>query len=205
MEGMPGRILHISKDNAYVDKVLFSQETYAIGMSRTAPTHLFRGTIEYAIDYSKPLQPGDPDPTLGGNGSWTMVRNWSVGAEGAHGSEPAKYSTLGPHTGILYAERLSNGRFYGHIRDAKSRSVREVEFPESGTAPIRFTEWKSDHEIPMQTDGSLLKFSTSGSVPRKKITIQRSELTGLMVLAIRFVKPTPRLRVLIMTRLWSQG
>jgi hypothetical protein len=177
--GNAGRILHISAKNSYVNQILFSQVTYTVGISQTMPTRLFRGPIEYAIDYSEPLQPGDPDPTLGGNGAWKMVRNWAVGAEGAHGSIHANYSTFGVQTGVLYAEKLGNGRIYGHMLSAKSGTVSEVEFPNSGTTPVRFTGWKSTFDVtPMQVDGSLLKLTTTGKAPNRTITIQRAALNG---------------------------
>lgn len=177
--GNAGRILHVSATNSYIDQILFSQETYTVGVSQTVPTRLFRGTIEYEIDYNKPLQPGDPDPALGGDGSWKMVRNWAVGAEGARGSSPANYSAFSVETGILYAEKLSNGRTYGHVLDAKGDTVSEVEFPDSGMTPMRFTGWKSIFDVtPLQVDGSLLKMTTTGTTPNRVITIQRAPLIG---------------------------
>ena len=177
--GNAGRILHISATNSYIDQILFSQETYTVGISQTMPTRLFRGSIEYAIDYSQPLQPGDPDPVLGGDGSWRMVANWAVGAAGAHGSSPANYNAFSVQTGILYAEKLSNGRTYGHILNAKGDAVSEIEFPDSGTTPVRFTGWKSTFDVtPMQVDGSLLKMTTTGAAPNRTITIQRAPLIG---------------------------
>lgn len=179
--GNAGRILHISPSNQYIGRILFSQETYALGVSRTRPSRLFRGMIEYKVDYSKQLRPGDPDPKFGGNGSWEMVRNWAVGAEGANGSEPAAYDTFAPQSGILYVERLGNGRDYGHVRDPKSNLVREAEFPASGDAPIRFTGWSSPVEIPMQIDGSLIKTSIEVKEASKAILLEKSQLTGFSI------------------------
>jgi hypothetical protein len=176
--GNLGRILHISHSNVYVDRILFSQETYALAVSQTVPTRLFRGLIEYKIDYNKPLMPGDPDPNLGGNGAWEMVKNWAVGAEGAHGSAPAEYSKLSPKSGVLYVEKLSNGRTYGQLRSYGSSLVSEVEFPADGHTPLRFTGWKSNENLPMQLNGDLLKFVMTR--PRAKDTLSTKNTLSIL-------------------------
>jgi hypothetical protein len=174
--GNLGRILHISRSNVYIDRILFSQETYALAVSQSVPTRLFRGLIEYKIDYSKPLMPGDPDPNLGGNGAWEMIKNWAVGAEGAHGSAPAEYSKLSAKSGVLYVEKLRNGATYGQLRAYGSKLVSEVEFPADGHTPLRFTDWKSNENLPMQQSGDLLKFVTTRSLTKSTLSILRSSL-----------------------------
>jgi hypothetical protein len=176
--GNAARILHVSANNIYKDQILFGQEQYSVGTSRTSPTRVFRYSIEYAIDYSKPLLPGDPDPALGGNGSWKMVRNWAVGAEGAHGSTPKNFDSLGS---IFYVERLSNGRTYGlleHSGGDRPKRVYEFELPVTG--PLRFTgyEINSTYGLELQPDGSLLRMDVSGSNPERRVTISSSALLG---------------------------
>ncbi|WP_213807418.1 FlgD immunoglobulin-like domain containing protein [Granulicella sp. dw_53] len=178
--GNAGRILHISATNTYIDQIQFQQETYSVGIGQSLPNRMFRGGIEYEINYAVPLLPGDPDPLRGGNGSWKMVRNWSVGAEGAKGSLPANYQPLAGGSGIINPEILSNGHIYAHIVDGVTHRYSEVELPLSGTAPLRFisTLNVNQGDYPLQTDGSLMKEVTSGKSPNRTITFQKKRLLG---------------------------
>jgi len=177
--GNAGRILHISPSNAYIDQIQFQPETYTVGIGQSAPTRLFRGTIEYAIDYTRPLLPGDPS-SASGNGSWKMVRNWSVGGEGANGSPAGNYGPL-PQFGIQNVELLGNGHYYGHLM-TREKTLYEVELPTSGTAPLRFIKTLfsagEGDRTPLQPDGSLTKETISGSPTNRVLTIARSSLTG---------------------------
>jgi hypothetical protein len=177
--GNAGRILHISASNAYIDQIQFQPETYAVGVGQSAPTRLFRGTIEYAIDYTKPLLPGDPSATSG-NGSWKMVRNWSIGGEGAHGSPPESYGPL-PQFGFQNVELLNNGRYYGHLL-TRAKTLYEVELPLSGREPLRFIKTMfsagEGDRTPLQPDGSLTRETISGSPTKRTLTIAKSSLVG---------------------------
>lgn len=177
--GNAGRILHISSSNSYIDQIQFQPETYTVGIGQSAPTRLFRGTIEYVIDYTKPLLPGDPS-AASGNGSWKMVRNWSVGAEGAHGSPAASYGPL-PKFGLQNVELLRNGHYYGHLMTPE-KTLYEVELPASGTVPLRFIKTlfsaREGDRTPLQPDGSLTKETITGSPSDRILTIAKSSLIG---------------------------
>jgi hypothetical protein len=186
--GNSGRILHISANNTYVNQILFGMERYAVGISETDPTRIFEYGIEYAIDYSKNLQPGDPDPNLGGNGAWKMVRNWNVGVGGANGS-----SLVGKYS-IRSVATLSNGRTYGYAQFSGSDShqsgiIHEIELPNSGTQPMRLTGIQDTstcstsntappgrcfdyNSYTMQTDGSIIQMLNSSGV----LTLNQSKL-----------------------------
>jgi hypothetical protein len=127
--GPAGRILHISPANTYVNQIMYGPLTYSIAVSHTLPTRLFSYNWEYTINYSVPNLPGDPDVALGGNGSWKLTKNWLVGV----GSLP-----IGQFKNIQFGpELLSNGRAYGQVK--KDLNIYEVEFPLSGTVPLRPT------------------------------------------------------------------
>ena len=84
------------------------------------------------MDYTKPLIPGDPDPELGGDGSWSLVRNWSV-------CVPANYVQW-----FRDVKTFGNGRTYATIQNQNPTNLAPggplwelVELPVSG--PLRFS------------------------------------------------------------------
>jgi hypothetical protein len=74
-------ILHYTKTGgswAYVNRIMYQPYNYRATVAPGAPTRVFAGPVgllEYAVNYSVPLLPGDPE-AAGGNGSWDVVRNW---------------------------------------------------------------------------------------------------------------------------------
>lgn len=176
--GNDSRILHIDGANRYVNQIIFGQETYSVGTSQTQPTRVFKGGIEFAIDYSKPLLPGDP-MGQGGNGSWRMVKNWTVGAEGANGSTAQTFDTRG---GIFYSEQLSNGRVYGYVHTVLSNGGKwaSVEFELPAHGPMRFTgnSFPAHVGYEMELDGSVIQLAKSGSGAHSVVKFMRAPLTG---------------------------
>jgi len=149
------RILHISSKGKYLGQILFSQGTYSLAASRTDPTRVFRGLIEYRMNYSQPLRPGDPSLLPQEQRGWDMVRNWEVGAIGAHGSTLKLFKSP-VHAGFVTVERLSNSRYYGQLVD--DTGIRwEVELPLSGHLPLRYTGavYSRAHTYMLQEDGSI--------------------------------------------------
>ena len=73
------RILHYARSGKnwkFVDRITFLPWNYFYAISD--PTRLFSGPtgfLEYRVNYSVPLQPGDPEVN-GDNGAWDIVRNW---------------------------------------------------------------------------------------------------------------------------------
>jgi hypothetical protein len=65
----------------YVNRILRTSWNYSVTGAYGAPTRIWGGNnqggfVEYDRNYSVPLQPGDPDPNLGGNGAWEEGYNW---------------------------------------------------------------------------------------------------------------------------------
>jgi hypothetical protein len=78
--GDPGncRMLHFSSGRSYQGQVAYLPDRQNMTADPNNPARVFSGYLEFQVDYTKPLLPGDPDTTLGGNGSWQLVRNWAV-------------------------------------------------------------------------------------------------------------------------------
>ena len=140
------------------------------------PTRVFSGLLEYDVSYdpSIPLSPGDPDPSLGGNGSWKLVRNWAICADGASGSA---------HTGISSgninsAERLNNGKAYVEVSSGSNLLVYRLS--DDGTSPMistttSFTDWKWKQ---LFRDGSLGYTEVASSPIGYTNTVYISSLLG---------------------------
>ncbi len=66
--------------------------------------------LEFAVDFTKPLLPGDP-MAAGGNASWNLVKNWSALVS------PPSISENGVGDGLNTVMTLSNGRTYGLVQN----------------------------------------------------------------------------------------
>jgi hypothetical protein len=124
------RVLHISSQGQYIEQISFLRYLYHIAVDHNNPSRVFADLLEYSVDYTKPLTPGDPDPKVGGNGSWSLVKNWYV-------CVPSKYYAF------YSVQTFGNGRTYGESPNLDRRDVSNyplpelVELPESG--PLRFS------------------------------------------------------------------
>jgi hypothetical protein len=132
--GDPGnaRVLHISSSGNYIEQISFLRFLYYVAADHGNPARVFADTLEYAVDYSKPLIPGDPDPAFGGSGSWSLVRNWSV-------CVPSDYSQY-----FTKVQTFGNGRTYAVIPKSNPMNLLNAgslfelaELPASG--PLRFS------------------------------------------------------------------
>ena len=133
--GDPGnaRALHISPEGQYIDQISFLPFLYHVTVDHGDPSRVFAQTWEYHVDYSKSLSPGDPDPSLGGNGSWSLVRNWAA-------CLPSPYN----FQWFTQVQTFENGRTYASIPNPTVRSIVSggaedelAELPASG--PVRFS------------------------------------------------------------------
>jgi hypothetical protein len=172
-----GRVLHISASNTYVNQVLLKRPNYHVGLSETLPTRVFMDSFEYSVNYKVPINQGDPDPNLGGNGSWSLVKNWAVCAEGAHGS--TWYQVVPFGFSILNVEQLSNGNVYAQV-ETGGNQLRIYQLPNSGTNAMRDTgisqptgSWKT-----LLRDGSLSYYAVTGASPTNTVTAYHAWLTG---------------------------
>ncbi len=166
------RILHISNTGQYLEQISFLRFLYSVAADHADPSRVFADFLEFKIDYSKLLIPGDPDPSLGGNGSWSLVRNWSV-------CTPANYapSFIAVHT-------YTNGRTYAELPNFNVRSSwtggalpELVELPKSG--PIRFssiTLQKDQLPVIMDTQGNLALWEPDTSASVRETAYKRTLL-----------------------------
>jgi hypothetical protein len=78
--GDPGnaRVIHISSTGQYIEQISFLRFLYFINADHGDPSRVFAGLLEYDLNYNVPMVPGDADPAVGGNGAWTLAKNWSV-------------------------------------------------------------------------------------------------------------------------------
>ena len=132
--GDPGnaRVLHISANGQYIEQIAFLRALYHIAVDHGNPTRVFADDLEFSIDHTQPLVAGDPDPVLGGDGSWSLVKNWSVCLPGNY--EPQ----------FIQVQTFGNGHTYGSVPNTNVGSILSganlnelVELPSSG--PLRFS------------------------------------------------------------------
>ena len=121
------RILHISSSGDYIEQIAFLRFLYSVSVDHAEPKRVFGDFLEYQVDYSKELLPGDPDSRRGGNESWSLVRNWSV-------CVPSKYYRLARIFETVHT--FSNGHTFGTLYSGQW-NPEIVELPQFG--PLRFT------------------------------------------------------------------
>jgi len=165
--GDPGnfRNLHFTAARAYVDQIAYLPGNYHVTADMNAPTRIItRNWMEYQIDYTKPLLPGDPQ-AAGGNGSWKLVKNWGVGI-------PSQYLGNNIGGGINTLATLSNGRVYGLVLNNTTGNQEVVELPASG--PLRFTGIALSNLPTLYANGDLRNCTVASGV----MTITNQTLTG---------------------------
>ncbi len=159
------RALHYSSARAYIEQIAWLPRNYVQTTDPNAPTRVIaENWLEYQVDYSKTLQPGDPGAT-GGNGSWKLLKNWSIGV-------PSNYFGDGVGGGLNTVVTLSNGRTYGLALDTTTSKMQVVELPASGL--LRLTGTEVTRGTTLYENGDLRSGSVSGGVQ----TISRQALTG---------------------------
>jgi len=97
------RNLHFDKNRVYLGQIAYIPLQHQCVVDPNNPVRAFDETgLEFSQDYSKPLLPGDPDVSAGGNGCWARVNNWGSAAR-----------ALADTTNFTSVVTLSNGRTYG--------------------------------------------------------------------------------------------
>jgi hypothetical protein len=135
----------------YQTQIAYRGVAYVTAVDRNNPTRVFscsRGKwLEYRVDYSKTLAPG--------NGSWTLVKNWSYNL-------PA--GTVGyAFQGFMSVATLSNGRTYGLARDTTLVTpLRTAVFELPATGHLRRTAANAPVYF-LEADGSLRPQAVSGN------------------------------------------
>jgi Bacterial Ig-like domain (group 3)/FlgD Ig-like domain len=123
------RVLHISAQGEYIGEISFLRFLYNVVVDHKNPSRVFADDLEYNVDYKKQLEPGDPDPAIGGNGSWKLAKNWTVCLPSNYSAWPTQVQTL------------SNGHTYALVLNTTSKTVSGglelAELPATG--PMRFS------------------------------------------------------------------
>jgi hypothetical protein len=145
--GDPGnfRQVHFDANRNYLEQIAYVPINYSGGPIGNDPTRVLAQFLEFKIDYSKALAPG--------NGSWTLVKNWGWNV-------PFKY--YGGRQYILQSPvTLSNGRTYAIFKDQTEKYDHLIfaELTSSGTRvtniPLQ-TMWAVDYAWPeLKSDGTI--------------------------------------------------
>ncbi len=169
IDGGTNRVLHISAAGTYLAQIGFTPGCYCSTADDNNPSRTFVGFLEFDVDYSKPLKPGDPSAP-GGNRCWTLVKNWAAGA-------PSRYWQNGyawGFSGLSAVDTLVNGRTYGLVTDwsVQANGARQlVELTQNG---LRETGMMLAPRSSIYPDGSIRWEGSSGGVQ----TIYKASLTG---------------------------
>jgi YVTN family beta-propeller protein len=139
------RVQHFDTNRTFLNRVMFLPHSYNVYADKNNPTRVFNECLEFAVDYSKPLDNGS-------NGSWTLVKNW-------RGAAPADSFTL------RSVMTLNNGRTYGLLTDmANSQIPYVVELPTTGVLRLTGKDLGNYGSGRIMQDGSLRSMYTySGS------------------------------------------
>lgn len=169
-DGGNQRALHFSAAQIYLGQIGFLTANYAVYADPNNPTRVFsQGYLEYRLDYTQTLSPGDPDPTFGGNGSWKLVNNWSAGYMPDFHTTYAGFSNVTTLTsgGVsrTFAELYQNGVNHGYFVI--------VELPASGPMRIAYSGavTPATQATWLSPNGDL--FNSTYSASTETITVQR--------------------------------
>ena len=164
-DGTNKRALHYSSARAYLEQIAYLPENYTQTTDPNTPTRIIaEGWLEYQVDYTKTLSPGDPG-AAGGNNSWKLVRDWRAGVA-------SNYTGAGVGTGLNTVITLSNGRVYGLMLDNTTSKMAVVELPASGL--LRLTGIEVAKGATLYANGDLRSAAVAGGVQ----TISNQALTG---------------------------
>lgn len=169
------RVQHFSSTGNYIETVMNIGYFYSAAADRNNPSRVFANYLEFHIDYSKPLAPG--------NGSWTLVKNWSY---------PITYQyDAGGLNRLNCVTTLSNGRTYalqphryvdnnGNFLKLKWQIV---ELPSVGNMIFtgfepEFAKEQFDIFYTLNADGSLIRTDPILPVVGQPVSWIKKQLTG---------------------------
>ncbi len=146
------RNLHINPQpgaaTPYIHQLMW-MSPYKIACDPNDPKRLFSNWLEFEIDYTKPLLPGDPD-SAEGNGGWRLVRNWERALlPGMQLSATA--------SGFRSVVKLTNGRTYALAGQSSAPQLLVVELMDD--ASLRSTGVTLPHSVRLYANGDL-RYST---------------------------------------------
>jgi hypothetical protein len=165
-DGGNGRILHYSISGStltYIEQIAYTDASYRSTVDLTDATRVFNTFIEYSVNYA--IAPG------GTNGSWKMVKNWSMGLP-----NDSTHLYFGGSNGLINVVTLSNGRTYGFISNMANNNCDLFELPATGAA--RYTGYSfNNNTFPLiYADGTLRYNVVNGSATA--LSFYSEPLTG---------------------------
>ena len=164
-DGGNGRVLHFSINGTtltYIEQIAYTDASYRSTVDLTDATRVFNTFIEYSVNYSLPVG--------GTNGSWTMVKNWSIGLP-----SDSTHCYFGTANGLINVVTLSNGRTYGLMNNFNNNNSWDLfELPANG--PARFTGYQFANSPLIYADGTLRYNVTNGA--ETTLSCYSSPLTG---------------------------
>jgi hypothetical protein len=99
------RIQHYAADRRFIGRAMVFPMLYNVqAVANDDPGRVLGRSLEFKIDYSKPLAPD--------NGSWTLVKNWGYKTDSGGFTRPT---------------RMSNGRTYGMRRVLKYDDAKQMQ------------------------------------------------------------------------------
>ncbi len=185
------RVVHLNASGGYINQIAHltgrsgSLHTWGVGggghivaADINDATRVFSGWLEFKLDYSKPLQPGDPQ-ALGGNNCWRLVKNWGAGLD------PNVYDAGEHFHGMIQVATLTHSgqtRTYALLRrfDGKQEVM---ELPSSGKLrstgvifdPAPTGTWANNYTI---YENGELRYGVINEAAQL-FTIYRRTLTGI--------------------------
>ncbi len=131
------RSQHFSASRAYLNQVAYLGYFYSCAVDPNNPQRVFANYLEFAVDYTRPLAPD--------NGSWRLIRNWSMGRRAAYDDNFNRMQCV---------TTLGNGRTYALLLNNKTQRRQVVELPSRGN--LRYTGIETPSAAyQLYTDGSL--------------------------------------------------
>jgi hypothetical protein len=144
------RVQHYNAGTVFIDRIMSLPHSYSVAVDRNDATRVFNEYLEFSVDYSRALGPG--------NGSWTLKKNWRHGIT-------KDYFQEGMYNIFSQVLTLLSGLTYATIENNKNPNGRFpelVELPASGN--LRYTGIRlSGSTLEMiDDDGSLRRFISNG-------------------------------------------
>jgi hypothetical protein len=146
------RMLHFSSSRTYIEQVAYLGRSYSSGLCGNDSSRVFSDYLEYAVDYTNPIQQ-----------AWTLKNNWGYNI-------PANVDNQ--YTRFKNVQTLSNGRTYAILLNTTTNLLQPVELTDS----LRFIGDLSAYSTgyALHSDGSLRRTAVSGGV----LSFLKRTLTG---------------------------
>jgi len=130
------RSLRYDADRQFSKSIMYIPNSRSCSVDPAKPSRVTSGYLEFEVDYSKKLAPG--------NSSWKVVKNWSYSVDHTKDDE---------FTRLINTTTLSNGRTYAFVKSNIAGRKEIVELPPSGN--IRYTGILVQTSTSLYPDGNL--------------------------------------------------